>query len=187
METGIHNTSEIGRLKKVMLHRPGEELENLMPEYLERLLFDDIPYLKEAQREHDAFADCLRQQGVEVVYLTDLVVNSLTSGEVRQDFIRQYLDESGVRDDRTRGLLADYLPGRGFRHTAAETEADPMATEQGLYALAAVCRARAGKPFLYDMTDVKPEPVSAETAASRAAAWGARTGLAACFWAAARI
>lgn len=73
METGIHNTSEIGRLKKVLLHRPGKELENLMPEYLERLLFDDIPYLKEAQREHDAFADCLRGQGVEVVYLTDLV------------------------------------------------------------------------------------------------------------------
>ena len=64
LETGIHNTSEIGRLKKVMLHRPGGELENLMPEYLERLLFDDIPYLKEAQREHDAFADCLRGQGV---------------------------------------------------------------------------------------------------------------------------
>jgi len=83
------------------------------------------------------------------------------------------------------GLLADYLPGRGFRHTSAETEADAMATEQGLYALAAVCRARAGKPFLYDMTDVKPEPVSVETAASQAAAWGARTGLAACFWAAA--
>ena len=73
METGIHNTSEIGRLKRVMLHRPGGELENLMPEYLERLLFDDIPYLREAQREHDAFADCLRGQGVEVVYLTDLV------------------------------------------------------------------------------------------------------------------
>ena len=48
LETGIHNTSEIGRLKKVLLHRPGGELENLMPEYLERLLFDDIPYLKEA-------------------------------------------------------------------------------------------------------------------------------------------
>jgi arginine deiminase len=109
LETGIQNTSEIGRLKKVLLHRPGAELENLMPDYLERLLFDDIPYLKEAQREHDAFAECLRQQGVEVVYLTDLVVNSLTSGEVRQDFIRQFLDESGVKDDRTRGLLTDYL------------------------------------------------------------------------------
>ena len=40
METGIHNTSEIGQLRKVLLHRPGQELENLMPEYLERLLFD---------------------------------------------------------------------------------------------------------------------------------------------------
>ena len=72
METGIHNTSEIGRLRKVLLHRPGQELENLMPEYLKRLLFDDIPYLKEAQAEHDAFAQCLRDAGVEVVYLTDL-------------------------------------------------------------------------------------------------------------------
>ena len=40
-KTGLHNTSEIGRLRTVMLHRPGRELENLMPEYLERLLFDD--------------------------------------------------------------------------------------------------------------------------------------------------
>ena len=111
METGIHNTSEIGRLRKVLLHRPGQELENLMPEYLERLLFDDIPYLKEAQREHDAFADCLRNQGVEVVYLTDLVVGSLTSPEVRQDLIRQFLDEAGTLDERTRGLLADYFGG----------------------------------------------------------------------------
>jgi len=47
----INVTSEIGRLKKVLLHRPGEELENLMPDYLDRLLFDDIPYLKIAQEE----------------------------------------------------------------------------------------------------------------------------------------
>ena len=38
LKTGLHNTSEIGRLRKVMLHYPGRELENLMPEYLERLL-----------------------------------------------------------------------------------------------------------------------------------------------------
>jgi len=111
LQTGIHNTSEIGRLKKVMLHRPGMELENLMPEYLEQLLFDDIPYLREAQREHDAFAECLRGQGVEVVYLLDLVVEALTDDTVRQDLIRQFLDESGVRDDRTRQVLTDYLSG----------------------------------------------------------------------------
>ena len=109
MESAIHNTSEIGRLRRVMLHRPGQELENLMPEYLEQLLFDDIPYLREAQREHDAFAECLRQQGVEVVYLTDLVAESITGDEVRRDFVRQFLDESGVRDDRTRSQLTEFL------------------------------------------------------------------------------
>lgn len=109
LETGIHNTSEIGRLKKVMLHRPGRELENLMPEYLERLLFDDIPYLKEAQKEHDAFADCLRRNGVEVVYLADLAAESLVNSEVRQEFIKEFLDEAGLRDDRLRDSLREYL------------------------------------------------------------------------------
>ncbi len=46
----IHVFSEIGKLKKVCLHRPGKELENLMPDYLERLLFDDIPFLEDAQK-----------------------------------------------------------------------------------------------------------------------------------------
>ena len=109
METGIHNTSEIGRLRRVLLHRPGGELENLMPEYLERLLFDDIPYLKEAQKEHDAFAGCLRSQGVEVVYLTDLVVESLTDGDVRRELLRQFLDEADIQDSRTREAVEEYL------------------------------------------------------------------------------
>ena len=115
METGIHNTSEIGRLRKVLLHRPGQELENLMPEYLERLLFDDIPYLREAQAEHDAFAQCLRDAGVEVVYLTDLVVNSLTSPEVRQGFVTEFLDEAGLPDEAARGAVAAYLAGLNDR------------------------------------------------------------------------
>ena len=109
METGLHNTSEIGRLKKVLLHRPGGELENLMPDYLERLLFDDIPSLREAQREHDAFADCLRQQGVEVVYRTDLVVQSITDSDVRQELLRQFMAEADVSDQRTHDSLFAYL------------------------------------------------------------------------------
>ena len=109
METGIHNTSEIGQLRKVLLHRPGQELENLMPEYLERLLFDDIPYLKEAQAEHDAFAQCLRDAGVEVVYLIDLVVNSLTSPEVRQELVTQFLKEADLPDEAVGKAVAEYL------------------------------------------------------------------------------
>jgi len=109
LETAIHNTSEIGRLRKVLLHRPGGELENLMPEYLERLLFDDIPYLREAQREHDAFAECLRQAGVEVVYLRDLVAESFTGPEVRRDFLREFLDEAQIEDPKLRESLEDYF------------------------------------------------------------------------------
>ena len=68
-----------------------------------------LPILKEAQREHDAFADCLRGQGVEVVYLTDLVAESLTGPEVRQELIRQYLAEANVADARTRESLEAYF------------------------------------------------------------------------------
>ncbi|MBN2925746.1 MAG: arginine deiminase, partial [Bifidobacterium sp.] len=53
---GVNVKSEIKPLKKVLLHRPGKELLNLTPNTLEELLFDDIPFLKVAQEEHDAFA-----------------------------------------------------------------------------------------------------------------------------------
>ena len=109
MNTGLHNTSEIGRLKKVLLHRPGGELENLMPEYLERLLFDDIPYLKVAQAEHDAFAQCLRDNGAEVVYLTDLVEETIAGADVRQELTEQFLDEAGLENHRIREILRDYF------------------------------------------------------------------------------
>ena len=80
-----------------------------LPEYLERLLFDDIPYLKEAQAEHDAFAQCLRDAGVEVVYLIDLVVNSLTSPEVRQELVTQFLKEADLPDEAAGKAVAEYL------------------------------------------------------------------------------
>lgn len=109
LKTGLHNTSEIGRLRKVMLHRPGRELENLMPEYLERLLFDDIPYLKVAQQEHDAFAQCLRDNGAEVVYLDDLVTETIADPEVRKELIEQFLDEADLDKHRIREILRDYF------------------------------------------------------------------------------
>ena len=69
--------SEIGKLKTSLLHRPGKELENLTPDLLEKLLFDDIPYLKVAQQEHDAFVKTLRDNGVEVLYIKDMLVEAL--------------------------------------------------------------------------------------------------------------
>ena len=84
---GIHVTSEIKPLKKVLLHRPGKELLNLTPDTLEELLFDDIPFLPVAQAEHDCFAQILRDNGVEVVYIEDLLAEVFDANPaVREQF-----------------------------------------------------------------------------------------------------
>ncbi|MDE7524137.1 arginine deiminase family protein, partial [Streptococcus agalactiae] len=103
----IHVFSEIGKLKKVMLHRPGKEIENLMPDYLERLLFDDIPFLEDAQKEHDAFAQALRNEGVEVLYLENLAAESLTNQEIREQFIDEYIGEANVRGRATKKAIRE--------------------------------------------------------------------------------
>jgi arginine deiminase len=75
--------SEVGRLGTVMLHRPGPELKRLTPRNNDRLLFDGIPWVARAQDEHDGFAAALRDRGVEVLYLMDLLTETLDSAEAR--------------------------------------------------------------------------------------------------------
>ncbi|MFA5560723.1 MAG: arginine deiminase [Acholeplasmataceae bacterium] len=102
--------SEIGKLKSVLLHRPGKELENLTPQLLEKLLFDDIPYLKVAQEEHDLFAEALRNEGVEVLYLTDMITEALEENkEVKSDFINVFIEESKVRSTTLKTALYQYF------------------------------------------------------------------------------
>src|SRR4051795_5485794 len=79
--------SEVGRLGTVMLHRPGGELKRLTPRNNDRLLFDGIPWVARAQDEHDAFAAALREHGVEVLYLMDLLTETLASEEARDHAI----------------------------------------------------------------------------------------------------
>lgn len=107
---GIHVTSEIKPLKKVLLHRPGKELLNLTPDRLQELLFDDIPYLKVAQEEHDAFAKVLRDNGVEVVYLEDLMTEVLEQNPKLVDrFLYQWLEEGNIRTKRWQDKLYNYM------------------------------------------------------------------------------
>ena len=109
-DRALNVTSEIGRLKTVLLHRPGEEIENLTPDLLDRLLFDDIPYLKVAREEHDAFAQTLREAGVEVLYLEVLAAEAIeTSDEVKQQFISEFIDEAGVESERLKEALIEYF------------------------------------------------------------------------------
>ena len=90
----IQVNSEIGKLKTVLLKRPGKELENLVPDYLDGLLFDDIPFLKVAQQEHDHFAQVLQDEGIEVLYLEKLAAQSIEDSNVREQFIDDILAES---------------------------------------------------------------------------------------------
>ncbi|MGI8899914.1 MAG: arginine deiminase [Nocardioides sp.] len=79
--------SEVGRLQTVMLHRPGPELQRLTPRNNDKLLFDGIPWVSRAQDEHDAFAQALRDRDVEVVYLMDLLTETLGSETAREHAI----------------------------------------------------------------------------------------------------
>lgn len=107
---GIHVTSEIGKLKKVCLHRPGDELLNLPPDELERLLFDDVPFLEVAQAEHDRFAEILREQGTEVLYLEQLVAEAFKAHPgAREEFLDQYIQEAGIKGQAMPGVVRDYL------------------------------------------------------------------------------
>lgn len=110
MDNVINVKSEIGTLRKVLLHRPGNELLNLTPDTLSRLLFDDIPFLPEAQKEHDEFAHILKEKGIEVVYLEDLMAEVLELGDdIENKFIRQFIFEAGIKTPKYKGLVFEYL------------------------------------------------------------------------------
>ena len=102
-------TSEIKTLRKVLLHRPGAELLHLTPDTLGELLFDDIPFLKVAQAEHDAFAKILRDNGAEVLYLEDLAAEAIKKPEIRTQFIEQFINESDVYSEKHKESLRELL------------------------------------------------------------------------------
>ncbi|MBQ5986053.1 MAG: arginine deiminase [Clostridia bacterium] len=109
MQSPICVRSEVGKLKKVLLHRPGKELENLMPDFLARQLFDDIPYLVTAQQEHDAFAETLKSCGVEVLYLNQLLKEALEAGNAREELVWEYLHEANMQAEHTERAVSAYL------------------------------------------------------------------------------
>ncbi len=87
-------------------------MENLTPDLLEKLLFDDIPYLKIAQEEHDLFAETLRKEGVEVLYLTDMITEALEAHpEVLSNFINAFIEESKINSLTIKTGLYQYLSG----------------------------------------------------------------------------
>jgi len=105
--------SEVGRLRSVLLHRPGLELARITPRHRDRLLFDTLPWVGRAQQEHDAFAAALRDQGVEVLYVTELLQDALEYQPARDEVIGLALGDAGLGDElagQIRGHLEDLDP-----------------------------------------------------------------------------
>ena len=114
--TATHGAdSEVGRLRTVMLHRPGPELKRLTPRNNDKLLFDGIPWVARAQEEHDAFAEALRSRDVEVLYLTELLTETLSTPEARDSAIGTALAGLDLGD-----TMRHYLSG--FLHDAPPEE-----------------------------------------------------------------
>jgi arginine deiminase len=112
VDLGVH--SEVGKLRKVIVHRPDLSLERLTPANHDDLLFDDVLWVERAQWEHDQFVNVMRGRGVEVLYMQDLLTDTLTeSHQARQELIDAVIDDFTVGPalvDYVREMLSDLTP-----------------------------------------------------------------------------
>ena len=109
MIKGLHNYSEIGKLRKVLVHKIGVEVEHLTPDNMIDLLFDDIPYLEAAQREHDHFVKLLEDNDVEVVYYIDEAAKAISTPGIKERFVEEFLAETPASSNNVRAAIAEYL------------------------------------------------------------------------------
>ncbi len=101
--------SEVGALEAVLLHRPGKELERLTPQYLEELLFDDIPWLGKVQEEHDQFAAALEGRGCRVYYYESLLEEILKEERVRGELIAEVSTFTGIDRLKEKAAILEHL------------------------------------------------------------------------------
>jgi arginine deiminase len=133
--------SEAGWLRTVLVHRPGAELKRISPRARGRLLFDRLPWVARAQEEHDAFTQILRDHGVEVLYVTELLQDALEYAAARDAAISLALDDRPLGDD-LRGVVRDHLAGL-----------DSEALAQALIAGITPAELRAGRGVVYELLD----------------------------------
>lgn len=105
----IRVNSEIGKLKGVIVHRPGPELEHLLPKYMGDLLFDEIPWLRRAREEHDGFVKALKSGGAEVYYIEELMLELLKNEKLKEEFINEHLKYSSIVDGGTKKAIVSYI------------------------------------------------------------------------------
>jgi len=133
--------SEVGRLRSVLVHRPGLELKRITPRRRDWLLFDALPWVGRAQQEHDALAAALRDHGVEVLYITELLQDVMEYQAARDEAISGALGGARLGDD-----LADQIRG----HLGG---LDPEALTQALIAGLTPAELRVGRGVVFALLD----------------------------------
>lgn len=118
--TDFRVDSEVGRLRRVLVHRPGLSLQRLTPSNASELLFDDVLWVRKAGEQHDEFVELLRDRDVEVLLLEELLAETLEHSEAAQSHILDTIVHEltvgvGLADD-LRGYLAEMSPARLARH-----------------------------------------------------------------------
>ena len=111
-------TSEIGNLKTVFLHRPDGELLNLVPQNLEMSLFEDIPYLKAMQQEHDSFAQAVSSCGAQALYIENLLCDILKDKNTKTKILNEIIRNDILGCDYIKKCIVSYLYDMDAKDTA---------------------------------------------------------------------
>lgn len=112
MKNFVKQYSEIGKLNAVMLHRPGDELNQVAPDFFGEMLIDDTLYLPAAQRDHDVFAEILRENGTEVLYLKDLFCDVIKDDALRCRYIDDFIAASRINGVNMAETIREYLSSK---------------------------------------------------------------------------
>jgi arginine deiminase len=137
----FHVDSEVGVLRRVLLHRPDLELRRLTPSNCADLLFDDVLWVKRARQEHDAFADTLRERGVELLYVAELLAETVKDDDARRWVLDRVITEADLGRDLARPVRAFFDeadPATVATHLIGGITVDelPAGTARGLVASA---------------------------------------------------
>jgi arginine deiminase len=127
--------SEVGRLRSVLVHRPGEELRRITPTTMDELLFDELLWVEQAQAEHDAFTDVMRTAGVEVLYVEELLAEVVTDPATAREIVGEHVTGSTCGPqalDRVREILLDSSPREIADHLIAGVTLEELGYLDGL-------------------------------------------------------
>ena len=109
MDRLVEQFSEIGQLQTVLLHRPDIEVAQIMPDFFDEMLLDDMPHVPLAQADHDTFAETMRKNGVTVLYLSELFCDAIADEAVRHAYIEDYIAASHIKGETVKEAVKEYL------------------------------------------------------------------------------